>query len=312
MKNSAKENSTNKVNMKELFIKEILEKIDSVNANEWEGYVKENFDYHPKNAFTKRKYKGLNCLTMLLDIILKQRMFPEYATFKQISQHGGKVKKGAKSLLVEFFSWGYMHKETRKKISLADLRELSIEKRKEYCKFPIIKNYRVFNIADTDIERIKVENDSPEIDDSEMENDLDIEIFVQNLQDNKNLNLRHMNVSTASYSPMIDTVTMPQVKDFVSIDRYYATLFHELVHWTGHESRLNRLDSIKFADRSYCFEELIAELGSMFLCIDFEILSEFTNSLRYLKGWSRAKKENLEDEFRKAFSKSQSAIVYMK
>jgi antirestriction protein ArdC len=93
----------------------------------------------------------------------------------------------------------------------------------------------------------------------------------------------------AFYSPSNDTVGLPERKRFDTEDAYHATLFHELVHSTGHEKRLNRQSITErngFGSDPYCKEELIAELGSAFLCGQAGIVERtIDNSAAYLEGW---------------------------
>ena len=82
---------------------------------------------------------------------------------------------------------------------------------------------------------------------------------------------------------------MPKKKSFKSVEGYYSTLFHELVHSTGSEKRLGRktfIDMVPFGSESYAMEELIAEMGSAYLCRFSGILpAEITNTVAYLDNW---------------------------
>jgi antirestriction protein ArdC len=91
------------------------------------------------------------------------------------------------------------------------------------------------------------------------------------------------------YSPKEDCVSLPVRKRFSREEEYYSTLFHELVHSTGHETRLNRstlTEKAGFGSNPYCKEELIAEMGAAFLCGQAEIVERtIDNSVAYIKGW---------------------------
>lgn len=97
--------------------------------------------------------------------------------------------------------------------------------------------------------------------------------------------------NNASYSPISDSVTIPNLNNFISSEHYYATLIHELVHSTGHENRLKRKGISEgmdgFGGKNYSFEELVAEIGSCFLCNYSGIDSEkvFENSVAYIQSW---------------------------
>ena len=91
----------------------------------------------------------------------------------------------------------------------------------------------------------------------------------------------------AYYRPSTDSVHMPARFRFVDAPHYYSTLFHELVHSTGHESRLNRTFGDRFGDELYSKEELVAEMGAAFLCAIAGIANEHTdrNTTAYIQNW---------------------------
>jgi antirestriction protein ArdC len=80
---------------------------------------------------------------------------------------------------------------------------------------------------------------------------------------------------------------MPARGRFVDAPHYYSTLFHELIHSTGHESRLNRTFGDRFGDELYSKEELVAEMGAAFLCAMAGIANEHTdrNAIAYIQNW---------------------------
>ncbi|MEI6358547.1 MAG: zincin-like metallopeptidase domain-containing protein [Verrucomicrobiota bacterium] len=103
-------------------------------------------------------------------------------------------------------------------------------------------------------------------------------------------------MNMASYSPGSDMVNMPDRTRFQSEDHYYATLFHELVHSTGHEKRLKRASIMErngYGSDPYAKEELIAEMGSAFLC-GYAGIEDRTidSSAAYLEGWLKQLKED--------------------
>jgi antirestriction protein ArdC len=116
----------------------------------------------------------------------------------------------------------------------------------------------------------------------------------------------------AVYVPARDQVRIPALKDFTSPAEYYATLFHELIHSTGHESRLNR-EGIAKANRSdeirYAQEELVAEMGAAFLCAltGIETHDLTTNSTAYLQSWLEVFKQD-KTMIVKAASHAQNAV----
>lgn len=114
-----------------------------------------------------------------------------------------------------------------------------------------------------------------------------------------------MHGSYAAYSPSSDIVKMPAIEQFnVSYDglsgdadgivQYWATLWHEIIHWTGHPSRRNRERHIDWGDEIYAFEELVAELGSAFLCAHLKIEGKLQHT-SYLDHWYRQLKREQEE-----------------
>src|SRR5208282_6708715 len=101
---------------------------------------------------------------------------------------------------------------------------------------------------------------------------------------------------SAYYRPSTDSVHMPVRSRFVDAPHYYSTLFHELVHSTGHESRLNRTFGDRFGDELYSKEELVAEMGAAFLCAIAGIATEHTDrhTTAYIQNWI----EKLEEDNR--------------
>lgn len=113
------------------------------------------------------------------------------------------------------------------------------------------------------------------------------EAIVENFPTPK-IPIKQESQDRAFYSPGHDSVTMPLMKDFVDSERYYATLFHELIHGTGHPKRLNRLKLAFFGDDNYAAEELVAEIGAAYLSAEAGILHHHVqNTAAYLKGWHK-------------------------
>ena len=109
---------------------------------------------------------------------------------------------------------------------------------------------------------------------------------------------------------------MPLMKWFKNETKYYSTLFHELIHWTGHESRLNRFSTIKILEsqeEEYALEELVAEMGAMLVYFDYNFKEEFINSLVYLKGWLKhtTAEGNRVEILDKGFKASTKAVSFI-
>ena len=212
----------------------------------------------PRNLISKKPYRGINVFLLMA----MSYESPHWLTFRQAIQLGGNVKKGEKSCPVVF--WKRMKNED--------------EESEEPKKAPLLRLYHVFNTAQCE----GLEDAPGEI---QMPVTKPAEIVAKMPQPPV---VKH-GMAKAFYSPHEDCVGMPARERFNSEASYFATLFHELVHATGHEKRLNRASIAErngFGSDPYCKEELIAELGSAFLCGYADIVERtIDNSAAYLEDW---------------------------
>lgn len=303
--------NTNSTEKKDTFIERILENLDQVNAKDWEVYTNLSAIY-PTNLFTGKKYNGFNVMALYLDTIIKQCKTSKYATFNSISKAGGKLRKGAKGCVIEFFSFIYKDKETGKIIPTEIVSNFTLEQWQYINKIPVVKNYVVFNSELIEnLNEINLDISTEEIEEIEISEIENCENFISKIIVNGNLNLKFGVEETAYYSPRMDFVMLPKKEFFLSTSKYYSTLFHEVIHWTGHETRLKRNLKGHADKESYSFEELIAEMGAMLCSLQFGIFEEFINSVRYLKGWASANSMDRETAIRKAFTESKKAKKFL-
>jgi antirestriction protein ArdC len=314
MKTTTKNRSTkfSKTEVKEdKFISKILEVLDEVQEQDWEKYANIPFT-GATNLFTKKTYKGFNLLALFIDTVRNNYKTSFYATFNSISKAGGKLKKGSKGMMIEFFSYIFKHSETKKIYKEEELIFLSKAELDKIEKIACVKTYTVFNselienFQDLNIDIIDDEEHSF----LDFEEQVNCENFINKIILG-DLVLKFSNNDVAFYNPRIDYVSMPEKKYFISEEKYYSTLFHEIIHWTGNEKRLDR--NLKGSNdiKSYSHEELIAEMGSMLICLQFGITGEFLNSVRYLKHWSNANKNNRIENIKNAFNQSKRAKKFL-
>jgi antirestriction protein ArdC len=196
---------------------------------------------------------------------------PHWLTFRQAIQLGGNVRKGEKACPVVFW----------KQLKVED--KTSGEDRK----IPLLRLYHAFNVAQC--EGLKAQPAAVEI---TIVATKPAEIVANMPQAPI---IKH-GMSEAFYSPANDTVGMPRRERFESEAKYFATLFHELIHASGSEKRLNRASITGrngYGTDPYCKEELIAELGSAFLCGYADIVDlTIDNSAAYLEGWLKQLKND--------------------
>lgn len=238
-------------------------------TNPWRKTWSTTTTQPPMNYASKRIYSGINFF------LLSMLENPFFMTYKQIIQRGGNVKKGAKSEIVFYWLWTYFDSNGK----------ITKNENEAVKKIPNLRYYRVFNAPD--IEGIEFKYpDPPQLKPNEKYN------HCEQLIESTGATIDHINLNQPYYNFVKDFINMPTIGSFDNSDFYYSTLFHELGHWTGHQSRLNRELPNRYADEKYSKEELIAEMTSAFLCaemgIDNNDLAE--NQAAYLKGWIKALK----------------------
>jgi antirestriction protein ArdC len=188
--------------------------------------------------------------------------YPLYLTFLQAKELGGHIKKGSKS--IEVIYWKTLEFENEDKIK----------------KIPFLRYYNVFNIECVDGINIKLP--------TKYVND-PIEQAETIIRDMPSKPIIEHGGDQPYYNWKEDKVKVPHRDNFILSDEYYATLFHELAHSTGHESRLNRETCMKpaaYGSRDYCKEELVAEIATCFLCGEAGIANNIIdNSSAYIQFW---------------------------
>ena len=218
----------------------------------------------PQNLVSRKHYRGIN--PFLLSCTPFEQ--PYWLTYKQAQALGGHVRRGERSTPVVFWKW------------LAKEDHDGKEKR-----IPLLRHYCVFNVAQCDLPAGKV----PTLPETVTNDVQPIEACERVVAAMPNAPAIHHDSNGAFYRPAADAVHMPKRERFESAELYYGTLFHELTHATGHPSRLNRegiTGDIRFGSRTYSREELVAEMGSAFLCGHTGIENQtLDNSASYIAGW---------------------------
>lgn len=223
----------------------------------------------------------------LLNQILLGFRSGEYLTFNQVKKEGGTIKKGAKSEVIVFWQCGGL-----KPVKAPESEEETGDKESVQWvawRNPVLKYYRVFHIDDTEGIQAKYPQKEPELTSSI--NPIEIaENTALNFCYRSGVTLIIQKSNSAFYRPANDSVTVPLREQFSEISEFYSTLFHELIHSTGHPSRLNRLKGgIHKASEKYSREELVAEIGaaSCLSKLGIECKETEENSAAYLKSWAR-------------------------
>jgi antirestriction protein ArdC len=216
-------------------------------------------NYGPaRNYVSKKAYRGINALILSNT----EYEYPLFLSFLQTKELGGYIRKGSKSL--EVIYWKTLEFENDDKIK----------------RIPFLRYYNVFNVEC--VEGIKLKLPAKYVNDS-------IECCESIVNEMPSKPVIDHGGDEPYYNWKEDRVKVPHRENFILSDEYYATLFHELAHSTGHVSRLNREECMKpsiYGSRDYCKEELVAEIATCFLCAEAGISNNtIDNSTAYIQFW---------------------------
>lgn len=182
----------------------------------------------------------------------------QWMTFKQAIALGGCVRKGEHGAMV-------VYADRTVKTRTNDAGE------EETYAIPFMKAYTVFNVAQVDgLPDDRFYGPAAVVPVSEHARNARVDAFV----DATGADIRHGGNRAFCARQGVGFVQMPHLAQFETAEAYYATLLHELTHWSGHEPRLNRVYGKRFGDEGYAAEELVAELGAAFLCADLAVTAE--------------------------------------
>jgi antirestriction protein ArdC len=212
----------------------------------------------PKNYVSNKEYRGMNIWLLAL----QNYTSPYWLSFKQCKDKGGRIKKGEKGTIITF--WSPLFKkdeETGEKYKSGFMDEETGEKYKSGF---MLRYYRVWNIEQIEgLTKIRKREEEPKEDEGLQFDPIhECEVVLKGYKDCPEI--KHGG-GRACYTPEQDLVQVPEKKSFKSVAGYYATLFHELVHSTGHDNRLDRDLKNWFGSDPYAKEELVAEMGATFL-----------------------------------------------
>ncbi len=212
-------------------------------------------------------YRGINVLLLWVEAQDKNYTAPIWMTYKQAQALGAQVRKGETGTLVVYAD----------RLTKTETNDKGEETERQIA---FMKGYTVFNVEQIDglpghytAPAAVPTSPLPRLEAAEA-------FFAATGAD-----IRHGG-NRAFYAPGVDRVQMPPRDSFRDAESYAATLAHELTHWTGHESRLNRDLRSRFGDHAYAAEELIAEMGAAFLCADLGLAAlPRPDHAAYLGSW---------------------------
>lgn len=265
----------------------VFEKIGDLldNVGKWDNGRVDCF--YPMNASTHTAYHGSNIFTLGMLTMMSDFKRPHFMTFNQAKSHDGQVIKGSKGFPVVFWKQRVIKDGDDEKI------------------IPMLRYFTVFNI-----DQISGLHESfYQVKESDAQIEAAPQMIVERFfEETDGIGLKPT-FGSPYYSPPKDEIGMPEITFFTTSERYYESFFHEMVHSTGHETRLDR----NLQDRgkeSYAKEELIAEYGAAMLMSKTGSAEGFENLAAYLKHWWHVIGENPKDLL-SAAGKATKAVDYI-
>jgi antirestriction protein ArdC len=248
----------------------------------------------PMNPTTGREYRGGNAIHLMATGMARAFEDPRWLTYKQAAENGWQVRRGEKGTQIEF--WDIKRDTQRTDSEPPDKPDPTKD---EASRSRLIHRiYTVFNAKQIDgiPAHSRPERSAFEAVES-----------GERILANSGASIAHDQQDRAFYSRSADSIHLPAKTAFLDAASYYGTALHELGHWTGHPSRLNRTtlnESYRFGDLNYAKEELRAELASVLLAAETGIPHNPANHAAYVGSWIKALKEDKNEIFRAAHDAS--------
>jgi len=225
----------------------------------------------PYNPTTDKQYRGMNSIWLGMQGFSD----PRWMTFKQAQANDWNVMKGSKGFLISY-------------VKTADYRPVKDDagrpilddngkqvKQRVVLDRPIITSAVVFNGEQIEgIPKLELSEEK------KWNNVKRAELIIEN----SGVELSHGG-NSAYYNPIADNITMPLQEQFNGSSNYYSVLLHEMGHWTGHATRLDRPMVARFGTPDYAKEELRAEIASLMIGSELSVARDFSDHASYIKSW---------------------------
>jgi len=248
----------------------------------------------PLNPTTDRAYRGGNAIHLMATGMSRGYEDPRWMTYKQAADNGWQVRKGEKGTHIEFWE---VKDRSQDKESGNDQKSSDAASEKNGRRM-IHRVYTVFNAKQIEGAPALVREDRTPFDAVQS---------GERILANSGARIAHDQRDSAFYNRASDSIHLPPKDAFKDAPGYYGTALHELAHWTGHPSRLDRstlTDSYRFGDLNYAKEELRAELASVFIAAEVGVPHDPADHAAYVGSWIKALKEDKNEIFRAAHDAS--------
>ncbi len=240
----------------------------------------------PFNPTTSKPYRGGNAIHLMVMGMKKGFEDPRWLTYRQAQEHGWQVRRGEKGAQIEFWQFPNAGSEAE-----GESKDKTPEGRSNRL---IYRVYTVFNAGQID----GVSPHAPRV-----RQEWEILQAGESILKNSRARISHDQADRAFYNRISDSIHLPLKAAFKSAAEYYGTALHELSHWTGHPTRLDREtlnETYSFGDLAYAKEELRAELASVFLMAERGIPHNSDSHAAYLGSWLHALRNDKNEIFRAA------------
>ncbi len=243
----------------------------------------------PYNPISDKRYKGINTLHLMAESMSKGYSDPRWLTYKQAKSLGAQVRTGEKSTLVQYWKFtDLVDKLDEDGKPVLDENGKKVKEEVELDK-PRVFYANVFNAE-------QIDNLPPLPIREQKWNPIE---RAETILENSGAKIFN-DSNSAYYSPKKDEIHLPGKEFFDSNDKYYSTALHELGHWTGAESRLNRDLSHPFGSQEYAREELRAEIASMIIGDELNIGHDSNQHVAYVESWIKILQDEPKEIFRAA------------
>jgi len=237
----------------------------------------------PQNATTGARYRGINVLTLAMSPLAFMNGDPRWATYKQAAGRGWQVRKGSRGTTAFFY----------KRIEKRDRGDADTDEEQGGKWIPLLRAFTLFHASQIDGIPPYV---APGTDEAPWRTPDAAGIIVANSGA-----VIHIGGDQAFYSPRTDHIQLPPPSSFRSLAAFLSTELHEMAHWSGSGTRLNRDLTGKYGSESYAREELRAEVAQVMMCAELGITDcEFTNDVAYIGHWLGAMRGDKKEIFRAA------------
>ena len=243
----------------------------------------------PTNGHTNNTYSGINILLLWAGAFERGHTTQKWVTFKQALELGGNVRKGERGHMVVYAD-SFIPKDERERAKETGDNPQSIG---------FLKRYTVFNADQCEGLPVELYGEQAALPEREAIPHAEALIAASGA------NFR-IGGPRAYYVPSEDFIQIPPQQTFFEQINYYRTCFHELGHWTGHKSRLDRQLKTKKGTKNYAREELVAEMTTAFVCAALGIIPTVRHT-DYLASWLQELKEDNRAIFRAASLASKAA-----